>query len=215
MKKVLALVLAVMMLSTMAFASSTGNPSNPSGEITDEDNTVRFGGSIAPGDCLYVYKGMAETVPGTDASSTNTVPWNAQITSDNYSITSQKWTKGKNLLVGLEFDDDLNQLVIKTKEDYELKQPQELNGKFTLKGKGKAASATPSPSTSPLPSLLPLATRRLLPTWMSTTTVLSPRAPSLTTLSTSSRRSTPLRTVSATSSTAATLMLLPSTAPLS
>lgn len=145
MKKVLALVLAVMMLCTMAFASSTGNPSNPSGEITDEDNSVRFGGSIAPGDSLYVYKGMAETVPGTDASSTNTVPWNAQITSDNYSITSQKWTKGKSLLVGLEFDDDLNQLVIKTKEDYELKQPQELNGKFTLKGKGKGGIGNTKP----------------------------------------------------------------------
>ncbi len=145
MKKVLALVLAVMMLSTMAFASNVGNPGNPSGEITDEDNSVHFGGSIAPGDCLYVYKGMAETVPGTDASSVNQVDWNAQITSDNYSITSQKWTKGKNLISSIEFDDDLNQLVIKTKEDYTLKQPQDLKGKFTLKGKGKGGTNSTKP----------------------------------------------------------------------
>ena len=145
MKKVLALVLAVMMLCTMAFATSNPNP-NPKKPVTDEENNVNFGGRVGPGDELYVYWGMPSNIPNTDASANNNSnAWNAEITSSNYTITSQKWTKNKDLLAGLEFDDDKNQLVIKLKEDYTLKQPKVLSGKFTLKGKGKGGLGDTKP----------------------------------------------------------------------
>ena len=117
MKKVLALVLAVMMLSTMALATDTN--------VVDKENNVGFGGRVCPGDEMYVYRDMETIVdsgswiPNTDAD----VVWNANVNSSNYTITSQKWTKGKELLAGNPyFDDDKNQLVIKLKEDYTLKQ---------------------------------------------------------------------------------------------
>lgn len=145
MKKVLALVLAVMMLCTMAFATSNPNP-NPKKPVTDEENNVNFGGSVGPGDELYVYWNMPSNIPGTDASANNNSnAWNAEITSSNYTITSQKWTKNKDLLAGLEFDDDKNQLVIKIKEDFSLKQPKYLTGSFTLKGKGKGGIGDKKP----------------------------------------------------------------------
>lgn len=130
MKKVLALVLAVMMLSTLAFAVSD--------EVVDTPNNVKYGGQFAPGASLYVYKGM-DSGAVNDWSYVSGDPefWNAEITSANYTITNQRWTAGKNLLAGLEFDDVNNQLKIKLKEDYTLKQPQILRGSFVLKGKGK------------------------------------------------------------------------------
>ena len=135
MKKVLALVLAVMMLSTMAFASAYDN------EVVDKENDVAFGGQYAPGDALYVYKDMDTKVTDsgnwvTDESEV-TGAWNAEVTSTNYNVTNQRWPVGKELLAGLEFDDKNNQLKINLKEDYTLKQPKRLKGSFALKGKGK------------------------------------------------------------------------------
>ena len=140
MKKVLALVLAVMMLSTMAFASSTEN-------VVDEENTVSFGGHLAPGDTMYVYRGMdpSDQVPGNPVDSG--AGWNAHVTSTNYSITNQKWTENKGLLAGLEFDDKNNQLKINLTEDYTLKQPKRLVGSFILKGKGKGGDNKEKPHT--------------------------------------------------------------------
>ncbi len=141
MKKVLALVLAVMMLSTMALATDTN--------VVDKENNVGFGGRVCPGDEMYVYRDMETIVdsgswiPNTDAD----VVWNANVNSSNYTITSQKWTKGKELLAGNPyFDDDKNQLVIKLKEDYTLKQVKTLSGKFTLKGKGKGGTGDTKPN---------------------------------------------------------------------
>ena len=53
MKKVLALVLAVMMMATVAFATTTPNTS--ADDVVDKENTILFGGYMAPGDTLYVY----------------------------------------------------------------------------------------------------------------------------------------------------------------
>ena len=139
MKKVLALVLAVAMLSTMAFATTADH-------VVDEDNSVDFGGRVAPGESLYVYYEMTNNeLPNSPVDSGE--GWNAEITSANYSITNQKWTQGKDLLAGLEFDDKNNQLKINIKEDYTLKQPKSLIGSFTLKGKGKGSFNKDKPHT--------------------------------------------------------------------
>ena len=129
MKKVLALVLAVMMMATVAFATTTPNTS--ADDVVDKENTILFGGYMAPGDTLYVYRGMdsGDEVNGNPVTPTNT--FNAQITSENYTITNQKWTEGKSLLSGLVFDDKNNQLKINLVEDYTLKQSKRLAGSFT------------------------------------------------------------------------------------
>ena len=129
MKKVLALVLAVMMMATVAFATT---------QVEEDANTVAFGGKYAPGDTLYVYRNMGGDVDNWSEVTPGTAGWNAEITSANYGKpTSQKWTQGRELLAGLEFDDKNNQLKIKLTEDYTLKQPKRLVGSFVLKGKGK------------------------------------------------------------------------------
>ena len=138
MKKVLALVLAVMMLATVAFASSKEN-------VVDEENTVRFGGQFAPGDTLYVFKDMWDPAYVGDrvtawSDVTDSGDWNAEINSSNYIVTSQKWTQGKELLGGLEFDDKNDQLKINLKENFTLTQPKTLKGSFSLKGKGKGGT---------------------------------------------------------------------------
>ena len=141
MKKVLALVLAVMMLSTMAFAVTKEN-------VVEDANNVKFGGRYAPGDTLYVYKDMWDDAPNevTDWSFvTDQDEWNAEINDKNYIVTSQKWPVGKELLAGLEFDNKNDQLKIKLKEDYTLKQPKQLKGSFTLKGKGKGGVSDSGP----------------------------------------------------------------------
>ena len=81
MKKVLALVLAVMMMATVAFATTTPNTS--ADDVVDKENTILFGGYMAPGDTLYVYRGMdsGDEVNGNPVTPTNT--FNAQITSEN------------------------------------------------------------------------------------------------------------------------------------
>ena len=147
MKKVLALVLAVMMMATVAFATTTPNTS--ADDVVDKENTILFGGYMAPGDTLYVYRGMdsGDEVNGNPVTPTNT--FNAQITSENYTITNQKWTEGKSLLSGLVFDDKNNQLKINLVEDYTLKQSKRLAGSFTLKGKGKGGDRVGGKATKP------------------------------------------------------------------
>ena len=142
MKKVLALVLAVMMMATVAFATTADN-------VVDKENTVNFGGQMAPGDTLYVYRGMKtiDEVLGNPVDSGD--GWNADVTSTNYNIGSQKWTENKALLAGLEFDDKNNQLKINLAEDYTLKQPKRLVGSFVLKGKGKGGKDALGESEKP------------------------------------------------------------------
>ena len=143
MKKVLALVLAVMMMATVAFAAAPRYDG-----VVDDENTITFGGQIKPGESLYVYKGMdsGATIGGTDLS-LEIADMNAEVTSKNYTITGTKYTAGRDLVESISFDDKNNQLVIKTKEDYTLKQKQDLKVKFTLKGKGKGGVGDTRPVT--------------------------------------------------------------------
>lgn len=122
MKKVLALVLAVLMLSTMAFAvtiDTTGTTSNI--EVDKDGNTVTIEGGILPGGKIYVYS------DGTiDA-----------VNSDNYSITKVKYDEGKSLVDDIYFDDDNDQVIIKLADNDNLTTTKTLDMSFTLKGKGR------------------------------------------------------------------------------
>ena len=127
MKKVLALVLAVMMLSTMAFAT-TGT--NTGGGGTKASNSISInGGLFLPGDKIYVYEGMSVNVPGTYEDI------NDAVNSDNYSLTKVKYEEGRNLVDDIYFDDDNDQLVIKLKDNTNLTTTKDLEMSFTLKGK--------------------------------------------------------------------------------
>jgi hypothetical protein len=131
MKKVLALVLAVLMLSTMAFASGItitvdGNSSNP-GAVSGGSNAVTISeGTYQPGDKIYIYKDPANDVAGVKA-----------VNSDNYSITKVKYNEGRSLVDDIYFDDDNDQVVIKLKDNTSLTTNKTLDMSFTLKGKGR------------------------------------------------------------------------------
>ena len=123
MKKVLALVLAVMMLSTMAFANgiTIGSDTNPNIDIDTDGNTVHINGGMLPGSKIYVYS------DGTiDA-----------VNSDNYSITKVKYDEGKSLVEDVYFDDDNDQVIIKLADSDSLNTTKTLKMSFTLKGKGR------------------------------------------------------------------------------
>ena len=128
MKKVLALVLAVMMLSTMAFADT---------DLTTDENTVTYTGDVAPGDTIYIWKGMTGNVGDTEILDSGAWAVAKQINSDNYTITSKKIVENKALVESITFDDKNNQVAIKFVEDYTLKQAKTVKGTFVLKGIGK------------------------------------------------------------------------------
>lgn len=128
MKKVLALVLAVMMLSTMAFASgiTIGSTSNTDVDVSDDDNKITIsGGVFLPGDKIYVYK---------NGSTDDKIK---EINSDNYSITKVKYDEGRSLVDDIYFDDDNDQLVIQLADNTNLTATKDLEFTFTLKGKGR------------------------------------------------------------------------------
>ena len=123
MKKVLALVLAVMMLSTMAFALNIGGSSNnPDAIVTDRGHSVAIrGGTYLPGDKIYVYSTDTDEVPA--------------VNSDNYSLSKLKYQAGRNLVEDTYFDDDNDQFVIQLADNANLTSTKDLEMTFTLKGK--------------------------------------------------------------------------------
>lgn len=124
MKKVLALVLAVLMLSTLAFATTT--PNEP--VINQSGNTVTINvGTYQPGEKIYVYRGMSPDADG----------FSKDVNSDNYSITKVKYEEGRSLVEDIYFDDANDQVVIKLEDNTNLTTNKTLDFTFTLKGKGR------------------------------------------------------------------------------
>lgn len=122
MKKVLALVLAVMMLATVALAADLV----PGKKIKLEraaDSGIIGAADAASAVCEFEY-------------GDNT--WLAKsLNSDNYSITSIKYNEGKSLIDSIKIDDDEEQVVVALKQDYENTKNKEFDIEFTIKGKGK------------------------------------------------------------------------------
>ena len=136
MKKVLALVLAVMMLSTMAFASTTGNTADVGGD-KDDSTIVYTPGVVVPGSKIYVWKGMTSDPDVSGSNNNNTIE--KDVTSDNYSLTAIKYEEGRDLVEEIYFDDANEQVVIQLKQDYDLVKAKDLDFTFTLRGKGKTS----------------------------------------------------------------------------
>ena len=130
MKKVLALVLAVMMLSTMAFASGItvtvdGNTTTGATHGSSNDVTITKG-DFKPGSKIYIYKDADEENDRVKA-----------VNSDNYSITKVKYEEGRNLVEDIYFDDANDQVIVELKDNAALTANKTLDMTFTLKGKGR------------------------------------------------------------------------------
>ena len=129
MKKVLALVLAVMMMATVAFAAIEVGPGN--NDVSSEVKVWIPGSKIKVND-----SGIHDDFVAGGGNPDNLRALN----STNYAITKTVWEEGRNLVESVKFDNDNDQLVIKLKQDYTLTTEKTLKGTITLKGKkvGKA-----------------------------------------------------------------------------
>ena len=131
MKKVLALVLAVMMLCTMAFAVVT-NPG--ASDNTSNSKTWLPGETIKVNDSGIINKNPGDQwTPATVKS----------INSTNYSISNLKYQDGKNLVESVKFNDANDRVDIKLKQDYTKTTTSTLDMTFTLKGKKVGKNAKP------------------------------------------------------------------------
>ena len=150
MKKVLALVLAVMMLSTMAFATQIGTGTGSTDE-SDNENIVEGAGSshevnLLPGKKIKLYQedyqivfdsNFDGKVDGQAVYENTALGLAKEINSDNYSISGVKYNEGKSLVEDIYIDDDNDQLVIELSKDYDMTKAKTLDLELTLRGKGK------------------------------------------------------------------------------
>ena len=114
MKKILALVLAVMMMATVAFATDATLGNAGSGTAGTADAT--------PGGKILVYidafdKGDGNALTGT-------------LTSEYFSIAKKTWEKGGSLIKEVKFNDAKERIEIILKDDYTLETPDA--GKYNL-----------------------------------------------------------------------------------
>ena len=159
MKKVLALVLAVMMLATVAFAyTGTGVIGQGISEYADNCTpkaTVTPGGSleIALGysdsgkngdNGVLVYGSQTQEDADKDRAINNaedstdpTYGIFRSVTTDNYSISRVKYEHGKNLITGVTINDKEERVEVKFKDDLNNTGLKDFEVRFTLKGKGK------------------------------------------------------------------------------
>ena len=122
MKKVLALVLAVMMMATVAFANVSVDPG-----FSD----------VSSGAKTYV-PGSSIEINDSGINKENSLPAGTilkSINSTNYSIAKIEWKEGRNLVESVKFDDVNDKLVVKLKQNYELTTAKSLYGEVNLKGK--------------------------------------------------------------------------------
>ena len=131
MKKILALCLAVGMMSTTAFAASTtifgdgydGEPANGTSNIVD---TGEF--AYGPGDEIEITSSMLNDEDGEDVSDLNT---------DNYSIKKVTYQSGKSYIDSIVLDDDEgDELTVTFKDDYSVSKSKDIEVSIELRGKG-------------------------------------------------------------------------------
>lgn len=140
MKKVLALVLAVMMLATTAFAVYKDDVFvNPDVEGNNYSAQQRPGATISIIDAEYVRNNSNGVYVYLDSGKTTVEDGKKilkTINSTNYSISSVKVNDGKALLDGNpKFNDDKERVEVKLKQDYNNTTEKRLTMTFTLKGK--------------------------------------------------------------------------------
>ena len=142
MKKVRALVLAVMMLAamgTMAFAADIMPGTTikiPVAPTTD--TTVGANVLIAAADGISADFNVA-------VSAVTGAPDKVEVTAKNYSIVNVKWDSGKEFVESLKINDETGNVELKLKQDYtaaiKTTNPKKLAGSFTLRQKGASNKA--------------------------------------------------------------------------
>ena len=141
MKKVLALVLAVMMMATVAFAATSPEVENPIGGGTSNAAAGRL-----PGSTLKINDSGIVTADPThytlDESDTSKI-YVKNINSTNYSISNIKYDDGKNLVESVKFNDKNDRVEIKLVKDYTSTKAKQLKMTFTLKGKKVGKGSKP------------------------------------------------------------------------
>ncbi len=140
MKKVLALVLAVMMMATVAFAATVTNPTDSTGNgfkswLPGKTIKVTDSGIVGKDPANFM---LAKDGNGKDANiGGKTVV--KSINTDNYTITSIKFTDGKKLVAGgsqgIKINNAEERVEIKLAENYGKTTTSTLDVEFTLKGK--------------------------------------------------------------------------------
>jgi len=165
MKKVLALVLAVMMLATVAFAYKEGTKYNASANpgssikidnktgITKGAETVTVFGSDDSDTSKLTYTNpdrkdvmdsgvndkneSTRSMTGTDYALDVTDVLFRAVTNENYSVSSLKVTTGRSLIKGVEINDKEERAEVKFVQDLNNTTAKSFDLSFTLKGKGK------------------------------------------------------------------------------
>jgi len=158
MKKVLALVLAVMMLATVAMAAPTF------------DNAIKYKANVTPGASIKVTQDGLEgtggaTVIVTSPKTDDTITYDKDhsgkdsgvfeteeravsqyqlddiifraITNENYAVTNVKSRIGRSLVQGVSINDKEERVEVKLKDDLNNTTAKDFEVSFTLKGKGK------------------------------------------------------------------------------
>lgn len=153
MKKVLALVLAVMMLATVAFAAELNkygcdDVSSKASKKAD----VTPGGSLKialnysdSGSGVKVYGSKDQTSAQSERALTDdeidledpTTGIFRSVTTDNYSVTRIKYEHGKSLITGVTINDKEERVEVNFKDDLNNTGRKDFEVRFTLKGKGK------------------------------------------------------------------------------
>ena len=113
MKKILAMIMATSMLTSMAVAADY---------IPGDD--IEFTGA-ADENWEWEYEDAMKA-----------------INSDNYSLSTIKWEEGKALVASVKIDDEEDKLVISLKHDYKSTKEKNLEGSVKLREKGKSRYAT-------------------------------------------------------------------------
>ena len=115
MKKVLALVLAVMMMATVAFAASIG------GEMDQDFST----NGVNPGDSIVIYPEAFQNNDGVKLS--DELPSRGYFSSENFTVNTKRFEKGSTMVKAVEFDDDDNVLKIKLNDYFDMKRTDNVN----------------------------------------------------------------------------------------
>ena len=113
MKKVLALVLAVMMLATVAFAVADVTPGKKIKLERDSGKLVKADGVTVSVKVSNKNDSTADAFPWLDLGDRDAADDLAKaLNSDNYRITKIKYNEGRNLIDTIDLDDDDEQVVI-------------------------------------------------------------------------------------------------------
>ncbi len=129
MKKVLALVLAVMMMATVAFAASWVDPGKDK-DPEDGNYDMKYGQKVVI-DSQDV-RNVLDTYP-IDADK----KVQKDLTTDNYKIQAIKYNEGRNLIKSIAINDDDATVEVKLIDNYTATRDKTFDVEFTLRGVGK------------------------------------------------------------------------------